>query len=75
MTMLCKKYFYDGPIYWFDTIWQDRFVAETTAKSPKQALSFLSARVKRENGYSMNTKIHLDPSKIKDCEGKNGQSF
>lgn len=54
-----KEYAYNGPVFIFDECVQTRWKAKTKAVSRQKARSNFTYQWKKENGYSMNTKVTL----------------
>lgn len=54
------KFTYSGPVKCFDDVVLSKWDCVTYAKSRKQALNNLSYRYKKDNGYTINTKINLN---------------
>ena len=60
-----KKYYYNGPVMYFDKCVCDRYSAETVAATPAKAKSNLAYRYKMENNMVPATRISL-PGKIEE---------
>lgn len=54
------KYFYKGPVYKFNKLYQDIWTGETYAVSDKQALNQLTFQFKESGGWNKNTAFTLD---------------
>jgi len=53
------KYCYDGPVFRFDKVYQERLVAFCMAVSVKEALNNIAFRYKKQNGFAPGAKIEL----------------
>ena len=60
-----KTYVYEGPVYRFETIVNNKWKGNTTAVSPKQALNNLTHRYRMSAGLEKNTKVSLDGKYLK----------
>lgn len=56
------KYFYSGPVYKFNAIYQENWAGDTWAVSDKQALNQLTYQFKKQSGWVADTAFHLDPN-------------
>ena len=54
-----QLYCYDGPVYHFDKLLTNHFVAETIAGSEAKARTNLAYRFKKKYGYANNTCIKI----------------
>lgn len=59
------RYIYKGPIYSFNQIINDNYYAETEAVSEKKALSNIQYKYKLSHKLTVNTKITLKASCLK----------
>lgn len=58
-------YLYEGPVYHFEDLITPKWKGTTQAISPGRAKTNFLFRLKRLNGFSPETKLTLDDSKIK----------
>ena len=64
MFKVSNHYFYEGPVYIFNTLVQENWVGETFAPTKERAKSNLEYQYKRMNGYQPNAMVKLDPRKV-----------
>lgn len=55
-----KEYYYNGPVYHFDTKILDNWEASTMARSEWEALNNITFKAKKALGFEPNTKLHLN---------------
>ena len=60
-----KTYTYEGPVFHFENIVNSKWKGNTTAVSPKQALSNLSYKYKMSAGLVTDSKITLKEKYLK----------
>lgn len=59
-----EKYRYMGPVWMFDKLINECWVAETYANSEKKALSNLAYRYKKSHGFTPSARIKLSEERI-----------
>lgn len=64
MFKVSNHYFYEGPVYIFNTIVEEHWVGQTFAVSAQKAKSNLEYQYKKMNGYEANAMVKLDPRKV-----------
>lgn len=64
-----KKYFYNGPVMYFDNCISNCWYGSTCANTKKKARSNLEFQFKKENNYNPNAKIRLSGEMIIESEG------
>lgn len=64
MFRVSNHYFYEGPVYIFNTLVQENWIGETFAVTKEKAKSNLEYQYKKMNGYQPNAVVRLDPRKV-----------
>lgn len=64
MLKTSNHYFYEGPVYIFETLVAEHWTGETFAPTKEKAKSNLEYQYKRMNGYQPNAMVRIDPRKI-----------
>lgn len=64
MFKVSNHYFYEGPVYIFNTMVEEHWTGQTFAVSSQKAKANLEYQYKKINGYEPNAMVKLDPRKI-----------
>ena len=55
------RYYYNGPLYRFESVYRSEWEGYTEAVSEKQAINNLNQKAKKEFGFTPDAKLNIDP--------------